>query len=43
MKPHTLAFLTAAILPTLALAAPQGRTNRRPQQSQKAMCLNVPT
>lgn len=43
MKPHTLAFLTAAILPTLALAAPQGRANRRPQQSQKALCLDIAT
>ena len=43
MKLKTLLAVSALLLPTLALAAPQGRTNRRPQQSQKAMCLNIAT
>ena len=43
MKLKTLLAVSALLLPTLALAAPQGRTNRRPQQSQKALCLDIAT
>ena len=43
MKLKTLLAVSALLLPTLAMAAPQGRANRRPQQSQKALCLNIAT
>lgn len=43
MKLKTLLAVSALLLPTLAMAAPQGRTNRRPQQSQKALCLDIAT
>ena len=43
MKLKTLLAVSALLLPTLALAAPQGRANRRPQQSQKALCLDIAT
>lgn len=43
MKLKTLLAVSALLLPTLAMAAPQGRANRRPQQSQKAMCLDIAT
>ena len=43
MKLKTLLAVSALLLPTLAMAAPQGRANRRPQQSQKALCLDIAT
>ena len=43
MKLKTLLAVSALLLPTLALAAPQGRANRRPQQSQTALCLDIAT
>ena len=43
MKLKTLLAVSALLLPTLAMAAPQGRANRRPQQSQKALCLHIAT
>ncbi|WP_067687045.1 hypothetical protein [Eikenella sp. NML120348] len=41
MKLKTLLAVSALLLPALALAAPNGRANRRPRQSQKALCLEI--